>query len=109
MGIWFLCKICAIIQEKWAFLWLWKVLFLDSMGQNLLGKIIKSEKIILKNPFKFWEKIKYWKYESENKSDLTVCLIYFTKKVLPVLNYFNCVVQFYSENFGIRVHLLFSG
>ena len=56
MGIWFLCKICAIIQEKWVFLWLWKVLFLDSMGQNLLGKIIKSGKDHFKDPFLTSEK-----------------------------------------------------
>ena len=36
----FICKVCTIVLENWAFLWLWKVLFLVSMGQNLLGKII---------------------------------------------------------------------
>ena len=56
MGFSFLCKICAIIQEKWVFLWLWKVLFFDSMGQNLLGKIIKSWKDHFKEPFLTSEK-----------------------------------------------------
>ena len=50
MEFWFICKICAIIQEKWVFLWLWKVLFFISMGHNLLGKIIKSRKDHFKEP-----------------------------------------------------------
>ena len=75
MGFWLLYKICAISQEKWVFLWLWKVLFLGSMGQNLLGKTIKCRKIILQNTFWLLRKMKFWKYECDNWSDLTVCHI----------------------------------
>ena len=45
--LYFICKVCTIVLENWAFLWLWKVLFLDSMGQNLLGKIIIWAKNVL--------------------------------------------------------------
>ena len=43
----FICKVCTIVLENWAFLWLWKVLFLDSMGRNRLGKIIIQAKNVL--------------------------------------------------------------
>ena len=62
----FICKVCTIVLENWAFLWLWKVLFLVSMGQNLLGKTIKSRTDHLKEPFLTSEKneiLKIWIWE----------------------------------------------
>ena len=66
MEFWLLYKIFSISQEKWVFLWLWKVLFLGSMGQNLLGKTIKSRKDHFKEPF----------WTSEKKWNLTVWLMH---------------------------------
>ena len=64
MGFWVLYKICAIVQAKWVFLWLPKIIFSVLRAHKIYGKIIKSRKNHFKEPLLTIAKI--WNIENVN-------------------------------------------
>ena len=92
MGFWFLYKICAIVQAKWIFLWLLKIIFFVFRVHNFYGKIIKSRKKHFKEPLLTIEKI--WNIENLK---VKICLIW-----QCFVSYFSIVV---SRTMGFCVWL----
>ena len=90
MGFWVLYKICAIVQAKWVFLWLPKLIFSVLRAHKIYGKIIKSRKNHFKEPLLTIEKI--WNIENLK---VKICLIW------------QCVLNKIAKKFKLKKCLFF--